>query len=257
MDDTGSGGARVNSTGAGMAWTSVRDAAVDAARRGWPVVPATCRPDEMGFPEVGPLEDTWDLAPVTDPDHVQDLWTRLRPVGVLLVGGRGIDALEVPFRVAELPPALARTGLAAPVATALAPSRWVLFVATGSGTLRDDLAAVSVRLRGTGQWVALPPTTLGGNPPVGGRKHPPRTVMPACRAPMRRNGCSLRRCTHGVPMPTPASPPPQGRRRRRTRRGWWRSLLQPTETETTTVWQLARRLEREAAWAEKEKCQRA
>ena len=34
-------------------------------------------------------------------------------------------------------------------------------------------------------------------------------------------------------------------------------MLQRTASETTTVWQLARRLEREAAWAEKEKCQRA
>lgn len=166
MRDTGSGGARVNPTGVRVAWTEVRNAAVGAVRRGWPVVPGTCRPDEMGFSEVGPLEDTWDLAPVTDPEQAEDIWTRLRHVGVLLVCGRGVDALEVPFRVAELLPTLADRGLVVPVATALSPSRWLLVVATGSGGLRPDLAALSVRLRGTGQWVALPPTTLGGYPPL-------------------------------------------------------------------------------------------
>ncbi|HWR48741.1 MAG TPA: hypothetical protein VN327_14185 [Pseudonocardiaceae bacterium] len=122
MTDMSSGGARANPTGAGVAWTQVRDAAVSAVRRGWPVVPGTCRPDEMGFPEVGPVDDTWDLAPVTDPEHAEETWTR---------------------------------------------------------------------------------------------------------------------------------------RHRRARPGWWASLLQRTASETITVWQLARCLEREAAWAEKEKCQRA
>lgn len=118
MRDTSSGRARVNPTGVRVAWTEARNAAVGAVHRGWPVVPGTCRPDEMGFSQVGPLEDTWDLAPVTDPEQAEDIWTR-----VLLV------------------------------------------VATGSGGPRPDLAAVSVRLRGTGQWVALPPTTLGGTRP--------------------------------------------------------------------------------------------
>ncbi|MGH3833514.1 MAG: bifunctional DNA primase/polymerase [Pseudonocardiaceae bacterium] len=149
-----------------MTWTEVRDAAVSAVRRGWPVVPGTCRPDERGFPELGPLQDTWDLAPVTDPERAEEVWTRLRRVGVLLVCGRGIDALGVPFRVRELLPALGKRGLTVPVATALAPSRWQLLVATGSSTLRPDLAAASVCLRGIGQWAALPPTTLGGYPPL-------------------------------------------------------------------------------------------
>ncbi|MGH3854570.1 MAG: bifunctional DNA primase/polymerase [Pseudonocardiaceae bacterium] len=178
MGNTSSGAA--GATGVGMAWTEAREAAVSAVRRGWPVVPATCRPDETGFAQVCPLEDTWDMAPVTDPEHAEQSWTRLRHVGVLLVCGRGIDALEVPFRVHELLPALSSADLVMPVATALAPSRWVLFVATGSGALRDDLAAASVRLRGTGQWVALPPTTLGGCPPPRWTQAPPegRDVRP-------------------------------------------------------------------------------
>ncbi|MGH3821088.1 MAG: hypothetical protein ACRDRE_25780, partial [Pseudonocardiaceae bacterium] len=85
----------------------------------------------------------------------------------------GIDALDVPFRVVELLPALADADLAVPVGTALAPSRWVLVVATDSGTLRDELAAASVCLRGKGEWVALPPTAVGGYPPLRWRI-PPR-----------------------------------------------------------------------------------
>ncbi|MGH3719378.1 MAG: hypothetical protein ACRDRI_11185, partial [Pseudonocardiaceae bacterium] len=73
-------------------------------------------------------------APVTDPDHAWGIWGR-KASGVLLVCGRGIDALDVPFRVIELLLALADADLTVPVATAPAPSRWVLFVATGSGTL--------------------------------------------------------------------------------------------------------------------------
>ncbi|MGH3830306.1 MAG: bifunctional DNA primase/polymerase [Pseudonocardiaceae bacterium] len=161
-----------------MVWRDVRDAAVSAVRRGWPVVPGTCRPDEMGFPELCPLEDTWELAPVTDPKQAEETWTRLRQVGVLLVCGRGIDALEVPFRLHELLPALGKRNLTVPVVTALAPSRWLLLVATGSGTVRPDLAAASVCLRGIGEWAALPPTIIGGYPPVQWTAAPPddRTV---------------------------------------------------------------------------------
>jgi hypothetical protein len=93
---------------------------------------------------VCPLRDTGDLAPVTDPEHAEELWTR-HPYEVLLVCGRGIDALEVPFRVTELLPALKSRGLVAPVATTLAPSRWLLIVATNSGTLRDARLPVSRR----------------------------------------------------------------------------------------------------------------
>lgn len=51
--------------------------------------------------------------------------------------------------------------------------------ADGAGTRIRDAAidAVSVRLRGTGQWVALPPTTLGGipaHPMDGGAPRRPR-----------------------------------------------------------------------------------
>lgn len=173
MKDISGGAARVTPRSVGGAWMEVRDAAVRATGRGWPVVPGVCRPDEWGFSAVAPLEDTWDIAPVTDPERAEELWTQRRHVGVLLVCGRGIDVLEVPFRLIEALPALGDRGLVVPIATVLAPSRWVLLVATGSGALRPELAAASVRLRGIGQWVALPPTTLGGYPPVRWTVEPP------------------------------------------------------------------------------------
>jgi len=149
----------------------LRWAALEAVCRGWPVVPGGFRTDSEGFAEVCPLLENGDTTPVTAPDDAWNIWGR-QPYGVLLVCGRGIDALEVPFRVMELLSALAHAGLTVPVATALAPSRWVLLVATGSGTLRDDLAAASVCLRGIGQWVACPPTAAGGHAPLRWRVPP-------------------------------------------------------------------------------------
>ncbi|MGH3833959.1 MAG: bifunctional DNA primase/polymerase, partial [Pseudonocardiaceae bacterium] len=141
----------------------LRWAAFEAVCRGWPVVPGRFGTNSEGFAEMRPLFENRDAA-VTDPDHAWSIWGQ-QPYGVLLACGRGIDALEIPFRVAELLPALPDADLAVPVATALASSRWVLMVATGSGTLRDDLAAASVCLRGIGEWVALPPTAVVGHPP--------------------------------------------------------------------------------------------
>ncbi|MGH3718306.1 MAG: bifunctional DNA primase/polymerase [Pseudonocardiaceae bacterium] len=148
----------------------LRRAAFEAVCRGWPVAPGRFGTDSEGFAEMRPLIENRDAA-VTDPDHAWSVWGR-QAYGVLLVCGRGIDALEVPFRVIELLPALADADLVVPVVTALAPSRWVLLVATASGTLRDELAAASVRLRGKGEWVALPPTAVSGYPPLRWRVPP-------------------------------------------------------------------------------------
>jgi hypothetical protein len=151
----------------GLAWTELRDAAADAVARGWPVVPGTYGLGiegrwfgREGASELGPIEDGWAQAPVTDRDQAQELWTN-RPYGVLLVCGRGVDVLELPARLAQdALPALAGPGLAGPVAVAH-PARWLLFVASGAGLLPKLAAWPLVTYRGAGSWVPLPPTDLG------------------------------------------------------------------------------------------------
>ncbi|MBV9140504.1 MAG: bifunctional DNA primase/polymerase [Pseudonocardiales bacterium] len=174
MTDT-SGGAV---TGEGVSWRQVRDAAVCAARRGWPVVPGVYRLDVLGFPDLVPLEDTEHLTPITDPQQAQQIWTRLRPPGVLLVCGHGIDALEAPPWVTYRLSALAEHGLQVPIATALPPYQWLILVATGSRRLRPELAAAAVLLHSTGEWIALPPTTLPGHPPLHWTQPPPQAHTP-------------------------------------------------------------------------------
>jgi hypothetical protein len=44
---------------------------------------------------------------------------------------------------------------------------------TSSGAARANPTNVGVCLRGIGEWVALPPTTLGGYPPVRWTQAPP------------------------------------------------------------------------------------
>lgn len=163
---SGSSVTRTNPPGVG--WTEIRDAAVAAAGRGWPVVPGTFRSGDGGWygrggaTELLPINAArWETAGITDPEQAMDLWTH-RPYGVLLVCGHGVDALELPSEVAELLPALAGRGLAAPLAAVFPPPRWLLFVATGSGhSLLPKLAMAGVVLRTRGDWVALPPTNLG------------------------------------------------------------------------------------------------
>ncbi|MGH3829352.1 MAG: bifunctional DNA primase/polymerase [Pseudonocardiaceae bacterium] len=159
----------------------VRVAAFEAVCRGWPVTRGVDGIDAEGFAEVRPVVRNGEVALVRDPDQAWRLWDQ-RPYGVLLACGHGVDTLAVPFRVMELLPALASAGLAVPVATALVPSRWVLIVTSGSGTVRDELAVASVRLRGIGQWVALPPTTPAGQPPLRWTTPPaedPDTALPS------------------------------------------------------------------------------
>lgn len=111
MSDVSSGGPGINPTNTGVVWTQVRDAALRAVRRGWPIVPGVCRRDALGFPELVPFPDTDELVPLTDPAQVQEIWARWRPPGVLLVCGKGIDAIEAPPWLALRLPALADNGL--------------------------------------------------------------------------------------------------------------------------------------------------
>lgn len=150
------GVARVNRPG--VAWTQIRNAAVDAARRGWPVVP--------GEPFLAnsdcalcPINADWRDAPITDPGRALAVWTA-HPYALLLVCGHGVDVLEVSPAVAGLLPVLAGRGVEVPVAVVAPFPRRLLYVATGSALL-PELAAEGTTLHALGGYVALPPTTLG------------------------------------------------------------------------------------------------
>lgn len=152
---------------AGVDWTAIRDAAVVAATRGWPVVPGTHTRGVSGrwygrerSSGLCPVDDNWREQGITEWSEAHAVWTR-RPYGVLLVCGRGVDALELPTRLAQdVFPALGEAGLAGPI-VALHPARWVLLLASGPGLVPKLGAWPSVTYRGPGHWVPLPPSDLG------------------------------------------------------------------------------------------------
>lgn len=151
----------------GLAWTEIREAAVECARHGWPVVPGTYQLAEhaawLGKRDAAglePIAESWRMATTTDPATALEKWTQ-RPYSVLLACG-AVEVLEVPAGHGERArPVLAERRLLGPVA--VTPSRtWLLFVAHG-GTLMSELAE-RARLHEAGGWVPLPPTTCGGIP---------------------------------------------------------------------------------------------
>lgn len=149
------------STAMTVGWLELRDAALGAARRGWPITPGTFLGLDRrwrgrdGASALYPVQDTWCDAPVAALDRAWEIWDA-RPYSVLLVRGRGIDALALPPRLSWLlsAPEVPR----APLAT-VTPSRgWLLVAATGSSCVADGLAQRGVRLRSRGAWAPLPPT---------------------------------------------------------------------------------------------------
>ncbi|MGB6163709.1 MAG: hypothetical protein WBF75_14285 [Pseudonocardiaceae bacterium] len=121
-------------------WLDLRDAALGATRRGWPVTPGTYLGTDRRWhgrdntQTLCPIQDTWADTPITDPTQAGDTWTHA-PYGVLLVCGHTVAVLDLPITKAD-----------------------------PETTLSPRLAQAGVRLygaSGTGAWVALPPTTTG------------------------------------------------------------------------------------------------
>lgn len=167
-----------------VAWMDLRSAALSAIRRGWPVTPGTFLGADQRWcgrqdaTELCPVSDTWQHSPITTPGDAYEVWSE-HPYGVLLVCGRGVDVLELPHRLQGLLPVPEVPQV--PVVATARPERWLLFTATGSGALADDLILAKVRLHTAGDWAALPPTTTQflapqrwvEPPPRGGIQHLP------------------------------------------------------------------------------------
>ncbi len=151
-----------------VTWTQLRRAAFNATRWGWPVVPGTFlgadrrwhgRQDAQAL---GPVQDTWRQAPVSDPARAEEIWSQA-PYGVLLVCGQAVTVLELPYRFIGLLPALQPVlpsgEPVAPVVVTGSPPRFLVCTATDSDALLPELILAGVRLHGAGAWVALPPTS--------------------------------------------------------------------------------------------------
>lgn len=154
----------------GLAWTEIRQAAVDCAARGWPVLPGTYQLAEhagwLGKPgAVGlePVAELWPLAATLDPDRAMDWWTR-RPYSVLLACGTSVSAIEVPAVHGRRALAHAAGQEAGPVAATPFGS-WLFFMRSDDGPLRPELAdPARAQLHDDGTWLPLPPSAREGRP---------------------------------------------------------------------------------------------
>ncbi|MBV9141231.1 MAG: hypothetical protein JO115_09985 [Pseudonocardiales bacterium] len=147
------------STAMTLGWLELRDAALNAARRGWPITPGTfLGPDRRwcgrdGAKALCPVQDTWQEEPVTAP--------------------------EVPW---------------VPLAT-VTPSRgWLLFAATGSGAVANGLycaGCATAQQRGLGSAAphshAVPVPRAVGQP-----------TTPAWRKATVHRGRGAARAAHGT-----------------------------------------------------------
>jgi bifunctional DNA primase/polymerase-like protein len=147
-----------------VTWTQLRWAALSATRWGWPVTPGTFLGADRRWhgrgdaQALGPVQDTWRQAPVSDPAQAEEIWSQA-PYGVLLVCGQGVTVLELPSWFIGLLPALQSGEPVVPVVVTGSPPRFLVFTATDSDALLPELILAGVRLHGAGAWVALPPTS--------------------------------------------------------------------------------------------------
>ncbi|HEU0088258.1 MAG TPA: bifunctional DNA primase/polymerase [Pseudonocardiaceae bacterium] len=122
----------------------LRETAVGAVTRGWPIVAGTYPADTAGrwcgrhgssdATGLGPLDERWPDQPITTWEQAHATWSHRR-YGVLLVCGHGVDAVELPTPLAAaVLLALDTAPVAGPV-VALGADRWLVLVASGAGLL--------------------------------------------------------------------------------------------------------------------------
>ncbi|MGH3613680.1 MAG: bifunctional DNA primase/polymerase [Pseudonocardia sp.] len=144
-------------------WSAqLRSVAMGLAGHGWPVLRGTYCDSGIwrGHPRYAglcPVEDDWSTRWTVRVDEIVHWWSE-QPYSVLVACGHGVDCVELPLtptshrmlgplREAGLCPPAMRT----PVGTL------VLFVRTPTTALQPSML-VSVSLRSTGSWIAVPPT---------------------------------------------------------------------------------------------------
>ena len=148
----------------GLATVEIRRAAVEFARRGWPVRPGTY-PAECGTTWLGRL-GAWRLEPLAeyacrtafvDPTQALGIWATA-PYSILIECGGLLDAVEVSARHGRRALSVLRgtRSLGPVVRTPL--GRWQ-FLIRPNRPLRPELAAATdITLITAGSWLPLPPT---------------------------------------------------------------------------------------------------
>ncbi len=129
-------------------WLDLRDAALGATRRGWPVTPGTYLGTDRRWhgrdntQTLCPINDTWWDTPITDPAQAWDTWTHA-PYGVLLVCGRAVAVLDLPVTLIGL---LTPTEALFPVVATSQSRLLAITKADPKTTLSPRLAQAGVRL---------------------------------------------------------------------------------------------------------------
>ena len=130
------------------------DAALRYAWHGWPIAPGV----PPGRPSV-PIDAALPYRGPMSTNDVIRFW-HVQPYPILLATGWTIDVLEVPQpRGLAL---LEKAGQRGPVAV-LPNGRWLFFAEAGEWS-SDKRPPIEGRYHGTGSWLPLPPTRIGGQP---------------------------------------------------------------------------------------------
>ncbi|MFC9424758.1 bifunctional DNA primase/polymerase [Streptomyces sp. NPDC056987] len=184
------GGARVP----GQRGDLLLDSAVRYAdERHWDVFPGTrlvpvpggercsCERAGCAAPGAHATGPGWAGLATGSPAAVRRLWSKQPGASVLLPTGRAFDALEVSESAGFLALArMERMSLALGPVTCTPDRRMVFFVLTGAAAKADTLVrnlgwdpeSVDLIVRGEGQYVAAPPTRVGGRGAVQWARRP-------------------------------------------------------------------------------------
>jgi hypothetical protein len=132
----------------------LRDAAVDYAQNGWPIVPISLTGDRL----------VAGLSPVDA--HTAFEWWSDRPYGIGCRVGEQFDALEIPAELGrQVLDRVRRHQLPEPpVIEVPARESWLLLVSPRSPRIPELAPYRQVRLRSKGVWIPLPPSGILGAP---------------------------------------------------------------------------------------------
>lgn len=141
----------------------------------------TCGVADCTAPGAHPSSEDWSAQATGSSVAARRMWDKQPLASVLLPTGRTFDAIEVPDIAGCLALArMERMGLPLGPITCTPDARMHFFVLPGAAARVPDLvrqlgwapAAIDLTTRGEGDWVAAPPTRLGGRGSVQWARQP-------------------------------------------------------------------------------------